>query len=373
MAERTTVTTGRDRARRAGGRPLPVLAATTTVTAAVMLAAVATLLTGGGGQEPMAAQGETVASIATVAVEPTAPAPVPVGRARPTLIVGLSDPGATLPDDAGPRPPTGSATAPTTTTTAPTDPASIEAGTPSPPRPAAAGTATTPAPAQAGTAAGGSGARFVTLPPGSALPSGAECAARVRSTPENVPENTPYNQTRGHAVTGTYLSINTAIAANDYERRLDGDFVGTTDEIIQWASCKWGFDEDIVRAQVYAESTWYAGRLGDCGEQTHARTGGCASVGLIQVRSAETSGTHHPGVYPIALDSTAMNLDYALAVKRLCFEGKESWLAQTGPYGPGDEWNCLGRWFSGAFGDGGSLDYQRRVREILAERTWERL
>lgn len=223
------------------------------------------------------------------------------------------------------------------------------------------------------------GERFVTLPPGSALPTSAECAARVRPTPETVPENEPYNSTRGRAVTGTYLSINTAIAANDYEQRLDGAFTGTTDEVIQWAACKWGFDEDIVRAQVYTESSWYAGKLGDCGEQTHERTGGaggCASVGLIQVRSAETGFTHHPGVYPIALDSSAMNLDYGLAVMRLCFEGQESWLAQVaetpGGYQAGDHWNCMGRWFSGSFGDSGAQAYIGRVQDNLANRYWER-
>ena len=29
---------------------------------------------------------------------------------------------------------------------------------------------------------------------------------------------------------------------------VDGDFAGTTDQLIQWAACKWGIDEDIVRA-----------------------------------------------------------------------------------------------------------------------------
>jgi hypothetical protein len=28
-----------------------------------------------------------------------------------------------------------------------------------------------------------------------------------------------------------------------------GDDEGTTDEIIQWAACKWGIDTDVVRAQ----------------------------------------------------------------------------------------------------------------------------
>lgn len=217
----------------------------------------------------------------------------------------------------------------------------------------------------------GGGGRFTTLAPGTRLPTGAECAALVRPTAENVPENVPYNQTRGGPVSGTYLSTNGAIAANDYEARIDGDFVGTTDEIIQWAACKWGFDEDLVRAQTYAESSWYAGKLGDCGEQTVPETGGCSSVGLIQVRSAEQGDTHHPGVYPQAWHSTALNLDYGLAVMRLCFEGDERWLAQLGGYRAGDHHNCMGRWFSGGWADPGSLDYQARIDRILADRPWE--
>ena len=39
-------------------------------------------------------------------------------------------------------------------------------------------------------------------------------------------------------------------------RRVTGNFTGTTDEIIQWAACKWGIDEDIVRAQMAKESWW---------------------------------------------------------------------------------------------------------------------
>ncbi|MBA2575194.1 MAG: hypothetical protein H0V05_00880 [Euzebyaceae bacterium] len=45
--------------------------------------------------------------------------------------------------------------------------------------------------------------------------------------------------------------------------RVTGNFTGTTDEIIQWAACKWGFDEDIVRAVAVGESSWRMSQLGD--------------------------------------------------------------------------------------------------------------
>ena len=223
---------------------------------------------------------------------------------------------------------------------------------------------------------------FGTLAPGSDLPDGTTCAAWVRSgdvRPEQVPENAEHNQTTGASVIGaTYLSQGGSVEENDFEQRLDGDFVGTTDQILEWGACKWGFDEDLVRAQAYVESSWYAGRLGDCGGEAFERAGGeggCESVGILQVRSAEKVDSHHPGLFPITLDSTAMNVDYALAVMRLCYEGHETWLAeytddQMG-YSAGNEWGCRGRWFTGSLKGSESADYLAKVQSALSQRSWE--
>ena len=45
--------------------------------------------------------------------------------------------------------------------------------------------------------------------------------------------------------------------------RITGNFTGTTDEILQWTACKWGIDEDIVRAQAAKESWWQMTAKGD--------------------------------------------------------------------------------------------------------------
>lgn len=217
---------------------------------------------------------------------------------------------------------------------------------------------------------------FATVEPGGPLPSGRQCEQWVRPTAEVVPENTPYNQTTGKSVVGqTYLSSN--IDAADLEARIDGDYTGTTDEIIQWGACKWGFDEDLVRAQAYVESTWFAGKLGDCGEDAQPETGGkggCASVGIMQVRSANLDPVF-PGVWPESWKSTALNIDYALAVKRACFEGYEVWLQDQpdarAPYDSGDEWGCMGRWFSGTWYNDPANDYLEEVQRRLEERAWE--
>jgi len=66
-------------------------------------------------------------------------------------------------------------------------------------------------------------------------------------------------------------------AADTFARRIDGNFTGTTDEIIRWGACKWGFDEDIVRAVAVNESYWRQSQLGDLvngpfsAPQTHAQ------------------------------------------------------------------------------------------------------
>lgn len=170
------------------------------------------------------------------------------------------------------------------------------------------------------------------------------------------------------------LSAKDSVTPNTLDSRIDGNFVGTTDEIIQWGACKWGFDEDHIRAQAYAESSWFAGQLGDCGHNTQSRTSGCASVGLLQVRAAALPHTAHPGVWPWAWDSTAMNVDYALAVKRLCYEGLETWLSQVDNHGvsyrAGDEWGCAGRWFSGGWHDPGSKRYVETVKTRLRQQDW---
>src|SRR5215468_6456702 len=94
---------------------------------------------------------------------------------------------------------------------------------------------------------------FTTLPPGSALPSDAECAARVRrSSWEPRPENEVANHTNVYEQGGRLKGSD--LRRSGYEQRVTGNFTGTTDEIIQWGACKWGIDENIIRAQAVRES-----------------------------------------------------------------------------------------------------------------------
>jgi autotransporter family porin len=207
---------------------------------------------------------------------------------------------------------------------------------------------------------------FKTLPVGASLPSGAECAARVTSRPEIRPENATANNRRG-----SRANANTSNAWSGFSR-VDGDFAGTTDEIIQWAACKWGIDEDIARAQVVKESWWRQSANGDGGE----------SWGLGQVRDTAHQSAFQYGVN--ARTSSAYNLDYTYASWRACYVGAYEWLnsVERGrQYAAGDAWGCVGVWFTGRwytegvsiYLDGGATDGygDRGVREHLALRTWE--
>lgn len=220
------------------------------------------------------------------------------------------------------------------------------------------------------TTPGGSG-HFGTLPPGSALPDDATCAGRVRDVAELRPDNATANTTRGTAANATFP-------------RVTGNFTGSTDELIQWAACKWGIDEDIVRAQIAKESAWHQSAKGDltttlssCLPLVLTGAATCPeSLGLGQVRYlyhgtafAEDQRSGGAGAYR----SSAYNLDYTYAVWRSCYEGNETWLntvERGSSYGAGDVWGCLGVWYSGRWHTAAAEGYISAVQQYLADRVW---
>lgn len=235
-----------------------------------------------------------------------------------------------------------------------------------------AATTTDPAPSSepAPTSGGEVGDRFELIPVGAALPTEEECAARVRrGQPEVRPQNVGYNATAWGV-------------PNERYPRATGNFTGTTDEIIQWAACKWGIDEDVLRAQVVKESYWDQRNLGDWTTSELAcipghtlgadgRDGECPeSVGILQVRSQ-----YHFEAIEGASVSTAYNIDYTLAVWRTCFEGGYPWFndyERGGEYAAGDMWGCVGSWFAGRWKTDPANVYIAAVQEILRNREWER-
>ena len=210
---------------------------------------------------------------------------------------------------------------------------------------------------------------FATLQPGAELPSGAKCAELVhRSSWEPRPENRDANSTPG----SRRLKIEDANESFTYKYgyRVDGNFTGTTDEIIQWASCKWGFDEDRTRARAVEESYWRQSEMGDLSYNDEV----CKSIGFTppcwqSYGVLQVKGTVHKGTYPLAENSTAFNVDYALAWLRACYEGAfDAWLGNN--YVAGDEWGCIGAWYSGRWYGEEAKKYIKRVKHHLANREW---
>ena len=210
------------------------------------------------------------------------------------------------------------------------------------------------------------GTRFATLPVGAALPSGMDCALLVDPTGEVRTQNKRANTTPG-------------TNPHDEFPRVRGNFVGTTDEIIQWAACKHGIDEDLARAQMVIESWWDQAAGGDltsdqllCHPTVRTTSGPCPeSVGLSQIRF-EFHGPAYEDEN--AVRSTSYNVDYAYELWRRCYEGELTWLntVERGrDYTAGDALGCLGVWFSGRWYTDAAVGYIDRVVEARDLRTWE--
>ena len=224
---------------------------------------------------------------------------------------------------------------------------------------------------------------FGTRPPGAALPSGAQCARWVlaRPAPENKGANVAFNRTTGQHVGGDFFPAGDTPQADQLlAPRIDGDFTGTTSEILRWAACKWGINQNIVFAQAAVESWWNQTTLGDWGTDASAcppghglgadgTAGQCPqSYGILQNRYPFEQGS-----WPGIAGSTAMNADTAYAIWRSCYDGYETWLNNVphgSTYRAGDAWGCVGRWFAGRWDTAAANQYVAKVKQYLAERIW---
>jgi hypothetical protein len=234
---------------------------------------------------------------------------------------------------------------------------------PAPPGPGGGGT---PPPSPGGatpsrppTAGGGGPGHATTRAPRSAVLSDAAAAGHVRHAREVRPDNATANHT---VPTGQQLTnFRSASPKQPYTSHVSGNFVGSTDEIIQWAAWKWGVDEDVMRAVAVTESHWRQDTVGDNG----------VTFGLMQVKTPLGGGRNGwPGTFPLARDSTSFNVDYYGRAFRSCYDGRETWLG--GGYSAGNAWGCVGHWFSGDWLDSGATAYIARVKQYLAARAWER-
>lgn len=220
-------------------------------------------------------------------------------------------------------------------------------------------------------------------PPAGIPRSDALCAAQVKPAAEVRPQNTTANN--------TIPSDPSAITWNpgldgwpDFvgdRSSVTGDYKGTTGEILQWVSCKWGIDVNLVRADAWVESSWIQSTVGDdCG------TAGEASYGILQVKNENCSGQLIGGGWPYTEDDTALDADYWGARLRACYDGAfyedgSSWLyngqtiaqviAQNGSNGQAYAlWGCIGSWYSGDWYDSGAQAYISKVQSAYSSQPW---
>ncbi len=263
---------------------------------------------------------------------------------------------------------------------------------------------------------------FSTLPAGAweRLPSDATCAGRIhRSTWEPRPSNAEANRTQPDDAE-VYSSFFWRPRGNGrtYDPRfnnwllprINGQHTGTTDENIQWAACKWGISDNVLRAMAAAESTWYQGlRDADgscvqkrgCGDMVEEATaesrtfcdeldrfgydyqsefgeGICPKtfsiIGVMSWQDPEWGQmmANQNGTFPFNRDSTAFALDYAAAQLRGCMEGWVTWLSNRDGFRRGDLWGCVGVWYGGDWKIPTAIQYSDRVKALMNERFWLR-
>jgi hypothetical protein len=145
-----------------------------------------------------------------------------------------------------------------------------------------------------------------------------------------------------------------------YARYVNGRFRGTTNEIIQWAAHKWGFQPRLLRAVAAVESWWRQSTVGDQGD----------SFGLFQFGRP----WHCKGNCAIVRNSTPFNADYYGGLLRAYFDGKMKWLntMERGKrYEPGDIWGSVGAHYAGRWWTNPARQYIQKVKDRMRERPWK--
>ncbi len=188
--------------------------------------------------------------------------------------------------------------------------------------------------------------------------SDAQAAALVHHATESRPDNEADNQRVPTAAQLAYFRSHNDALPTEYLERVDGAFRGTTDEIIQWASYKWGFDPELLRAVAAVESWWHMYTLGDEGN----------AYGLFQV------DTRYHCCQDLAAEDTAWNADYYGALIRSYYDGTQTWLnTVTGNgarYRAHQLWNSVGYWAAGRWDVATGDEYVAKVKADLAQKVW---
>lgn len=254
---------------------------------------------------------------------------------------------------------------------------------------------------------------FQTLPSTAALPTGAQCAAMIPATPETVAANASFNHTTASAsqLASYAASGYTVDSRDDYTqyKRAGGQYTGSTDMIMRWAACKYGIDEDVVRAQAWVESKWQQGGAGDeRTSQSECVQGTFSALWDTTIDEPDGSAVTCPGccfqswsawqtkvfyewmTWPQIMRSTSFAADYRYADQRACMDGAYTSYYSAGAQQPNTYasdvatykanptqantdrvlWGCIGMHFSGAWYDSAANTYIGEVQSALSSQPW---
>ncbi len=260
-----------------------------------------------------------------------------------------------------------------------------------------------------GSSSGGSSSttstsHFSTLSSSATLPSDSSCASQIGSESEMVPANDGPNNTEP---TSAQLAEYAAegYSANLYGgewayARVDGQYTGTTDMIYRWAACKWGIDEDVVRAQATGEN-WSWNQVDSGGDErtsysqcvngdfTSLWNYMCTDCCYQSWSNWQTKVYNNWQTWPMIHDSTAFAADYRFADQRACMDGDLAGYfagraANNGHSYASDIasgnlntilWGCIGYHYSGDWYDGNSTSgaewYISIIQNYYSTKPWK--
>ncbi len=260
--------------------------------------------------------------------------------------------------------------------------------------------------AQAESSSSAAPAYFSTLPPGAPLPSGEQCAAWIKPTAETVPENAIANHTKPTASELAKLRTNgyhfTYMDDNNQYARIDGNYTGSTDMILRWAACKYGIDENVMRAQAWQESMWKQATHGDLHRNPQVCRGGTTNLwgydgcplccwqswSILQTKVVPYEWM----TWPAIRESTPFAADYRAADQRSCMNGYYRTYFHDHPSHDGhaywtdiSDWlgaktnlaysdvvlrGCIGKHYSGDWYDPAARNYIRDVWRLVDRKPW---
>ena len=262
---------------------------------------------------------------------------------------------------------------------------------------------------------------------------------------ETVPENqqphspgspadgitSPANQTKPNAAQLAYYASDGFVSSEmdppyTWMKLVDGQYTGTTEMIIRWAACKWGMDEDMIRAQAMTEHgswiQWNAGGdqrnlISQCQAGNNSGNNSTNLWGYLISNSCFQSWSiwqtkvvfSSPNIgawttWPAMNESTAFAADYRYGFQRGCMNGDRSGFfkdkgvgdiyltdvtyAMNNPSGESPrhffnpvtgmnatnleyvEFACLGAHFSGEWMDSNALSYLSRLLAHWKAKDW---